>query len=801
MICGRCGHKTAENSTYCPTCRWTLFVDAPEGTRHALDFSVEIPRSSGLLSRRKQEGHRYRLERDLRALLDPRVEQLEESLEDNNENFEAQRALGITTMLEDHFQRANAHFERAFQLNPNDYETTVNYAIVLAQRGQILPSLEMLQKARQKWPDSPLLLFNLALVALRARRANDVLEAIDAIEALWHHNAEIAQEYHDEAQTIRGLALLLQNKATEAKIALEAAASHTVTMQKSGPTAAHSIGQSTPGEQSDAQNAEVEEIVPALPLIDDDNPDDIEVVDGVSAYDTDDGTRMLEGKSASADLLNHLAMADAAVGKADVAIARLSAALRLDPSHTRVLNNLGVLAYEQGYLELALKYLDAARQIEEFIEQPDPVTSNHLGVVLSAMGRLDEGMMRFQRAGSHERAEFEVYYNLGRAYIEHGKPEAGVEHLRHAFQLNPHSPDVHVVLGAAYLLRGKSELLPEALKHLKRALQINAQHRVAFADLSLALLESNNLEGAVKVISQALKVHPKSPETLFILGELVMDRGDEQHWISAATQFGTALESRPDLVAALYNAALCQYLMGFRDTASQQLQIVTDRDPSFAPAYFLMGIGHAQAKRYDDALTAWHRGLKYEPNNIDIHCNIGFVHYIKSRWTESIKFFMNAHRLEPENADVLSACGLSFARANRFDSAIESFRRSLAIQPRSPVTHSNIGLAYYLHGEVEKAIEHWRLVAQLDSSYARRKEEETQRSFDDSMVAMRPLNWRSRIIKLAPTLPRPHTRLVPGYSAQNFRPAISDPMLQQAAALRSQLNEANRYLGWMNVKT
>ena len=279
-----------------------------------------------------------------------------------------------------------------------------------------------------------------------------------------------------------------------------------------------------------------------------------------------------------------------------------------------------------------------------------------------------------------------------------------------------------------------------------------------------------------------------------------MNLGDEQHWIQASTQFGTALEVRPDLVAALYNAALCQYLLGFRDTAAQQLQIVTDRDPSFAPAYFLIGIGHATAKRYKDALTAWHNGLKYEPNNVDLHCNIGFVHYINSHWEDAIKHFMAAHRLEPLNSDVLSASGLCFARAGRFDSAIESFRRSLEIESRSPVTHSNLGLAYYLHGEVEKAIEQWRLVAQLDSGYARRKEEEEQRSFDDSLVAMRPLNWRARVIKLAPTLPRPHTRLIPGYNARNFRPSISEPALQNAMELRCRLDEATRVLSWMNTK-
>lgn len=786
MICGRCGSRTAENSNYCPTCRWTLYVDAPEGGAHGLSMAEEMPRPGGMLARRKQESLQAKLEKQFRAIIDPLQEQLEENLEKTTGSFELQRAMGLVTYLDGHLERANAHLQRAYELNPNDYETAVNYAIVLAERGQALPALEILGKAHQKWPDKVLLLYNIALIALQARRAQAALDAVAAIEKLWYEDTQIAEEFHDDAQTIRGLAYLLQDKAGEAKFALEAAATHTVTLQRNG---------------ADGAEGETVKAAVAKPQLAEDDPDAVEFVAGHDIYRDDSlDIRQLEGKDASADLLNNLAMAEAGLGLADAAVSRLYAALRMDPSHTRVLNNLGVLAYEQGQLPLAFKFLDTARQIEEFTESPDPVTSNHLGVVLSAMGRLDEGMMRFQRAGSHDRAEFEVYYNLGRAYIEHGKPEAGVEHLRHAFQLNPNAPDVHVVLGAAYLLRGKEELLPEAMKHLKRALQINSRHRVAFADLALALIDSDKRDDAAKVIVQALKVNPKSAESLFLLALLIMERGDEQHWANASGQFGSALDTRPDLTAALYNASLCQYLMGFRDTAAQQLQIVTERDASFAPAYYLMGVGHAAGKRYKDALTSWLHALKFEPNNVDLHCNIAYIHYLEKRWEEAIKFYMTAHRLEPLNADVLSAMGLCFARAERFDSAIESFRRSLQIQPRSPATHSNIGLSYYLDKQVEKAIEHWRMVAQLDANYARKKDEEEQRTFDDSMITMRPLNWRARIIKMAPTLPRPQTRLVPGYGIRNLRPIFSNPQLQTAFELRKKLDEANRYLGWLNVK-
>jgi hypothetical protein len=59
-------------------------------------------------------------------------------------------------------------------------------------------------------------------------------------------------------------------------------------------------------------------------------------------------------------------------------------------------------------------------------------------------------------------------------------------------------------------------------------------------------------------------------------------------------------------------------------------------------------------------------------------------------------------------------------------------------------------------------MEHWRTVSRLDSKYAASREEEQQRSFDDSVVQLRPIDWRSRVVKMAPVLPKPQTRLLPG---------------------------------------
>jgi Flp pilus assembly protein TadD len=113
-------------------------ADSPGGA--FIDF--ELPEgSSGFMARRRQEGARDHAERSYRANLERRLDALEKRLESEPENPEVHRAMGLMAMLEGHNERANALFERAYALNRDDFETHVNYAIVLARRGQLQPAL------------------------------------------------------------------------------------------------------------------------------------------------------------------------------------------------------------------------------------------------------------------------------------------------------------------------------------------------------------------------------------------------------------------------------------------------------------------------------------------------------------------------------------------------------------------------------------------------------------------------------------------------------------------------------------
>ena len=771
MICGRCGRPTAENSTFCPQDRWAIFVDRPEVTEAGALFGFELPGGSGFMTRRHQESTSAHLQRSYEDNLQKRNDALEKRLEAEPNNFEVLRALGLIAYLENQLARASALLERAHKAAPDDLESAVNYAIVSARRGQLQPALAVLHGARQKHPESPLVWLNLALVALQAHRPPRVFEAGDALEQLWRRDPDIASEFHDDAVTARGLAFLLEHKPRDAWEQLNAAARHAVNIKPETNT-----------DESDDELS-VEREVPS------DEADEV----------------VMEGKGAQASALNNLAIAEAEMGDFPRAQARLRAALRLEPGNSAILNNIAVLAYRGGNLNAAFHALETAHDIEEFIEKSDPITNNHLGVVLSAMGRMEESLNSFQRAGAVEHAEFEVFYNLGRAFIEHGRSDMGVPYLRQAFGIEPNNPDVHTVLGAAYLFSGRTNLYAEALKHLKRAVQIDSHHRSGAADLILALLDINNRDAARSLLNQALKIFPRDAEPNFLAGIIILNsmegaENPEAFWANAAQRFEAARAARPETVSALYNSALCQFMMGFRDSASKLLEAAIARDPSLGPAYFLIGLGHAMAKRDKEALAAWKIAAQLEPHNVDVHANTAALLYRAGDFKGSCDAYLRAHRLEPGDPVILAALGVAFARQRMFPQAITALEQSIVINPHSPIAHSNIGLAYYLFNAIERALEHWRIVSQLDRSYADAREEEQQRSFDDSIIQLRPLEWKNRVVGMAPVLPRPRTRLTPAQGVDPFRLALTDPKLGAIVEQKRKLEAARRLLGWMNLK-
>ena len=187
----------------------------------------------------------------------------------------------------------------------------------------------------------------------------------------------------------------------------------------------------------------------------------------------------------------------------------------------------------------------------------------------------------------------------------------------------------------------------------------------------------------------------------------------------------------------------------------------------------------------------------YEPANVDVLANMGFIYFQRENFRRPLNIICRPIN-SSDHAGLLAALGLSFARGGHLAQAITAFQQSLNSIPRTDhALEFRPGLL--LFKKLDQAMEQWRIVSQLDSGYASRREEEQYRVYDNSLVEILP-RLEKRTILMSPPLPRPHTRLLPGYNARTYRPIINDAELQKVAAMKTELNFQARSIASMSAK-
>lgn len=191
-------------------------------------------------------------------------------------------------------------------------------------------------------------------------------------------------------------------------------------------------------------------------------------------------------------------------------------ALRINPDLPLAHNARGYGLFVEGKL-------DDAR--EEFLKalasDPNLATAwSNLGQTCAALGRYDEGLRAFREAIRLRPDQFRYRIRLGTFFDHFGEYKSAQEAYRKAIDLNPNSwmawnnlgasqmrggkfgealpnllrsgeikdmADVHSNLGTAYYYLGK---LPEALQHYRRAVELDPDRALYWANLGDALRES-----------------------------------------------------------------------------------------------------------------------------------------------------------------------------------------------------------------------------------------------------------------------------------------------------------------------
>jgi tetratricopeptide (TPR) repeat protein len=109
--------------------------------------------------------------------------------------------------------------------------------------------------------------------------------------------------------------------------------------------------------------------------------------------------------------------------------------------------------------------------------------------------------------------------------------------------------------------------------------------------------------------------------------------------------------------------------------------------------------------RWEEAIRALNTALQLDPNQAEIHANLGMAHYFKGDSASAIPEFQTAIRLDKERIDAAHGLGLALYDRGDFAGAVSAFRSS---SQQNPAAYYNLGNSLEQQGNRAEALEAYR---------------------------------------------------------------------------------------------
>ena len=209
-------------------------------------------------------------------------------------------------------------------------------------------------------------------------------------------------------------------------------------------------------------------------------------------------------------------------------------------------------------------------------------------------------------------------YIKGRCDLFKATPEAWAnakQHLERAIALDPEFALGHAALGEFYWYLGYIGLVPPreahsaGMVHAQRAIELDATRAETHALLAQFHKSVDyNWPEVHREMTLALELNPNSPVVRMhhAVGWLMPQGCLEE----SVKELERALEFDPLSFEVRFWLGIMLGLSGCHERAIDECRKITDLDPAYLPAYFVMAVGYRYRKMFEEALAAQRRAVE-----------------------------------------------------------------------------------------------------------------------------------------------------------------------------------------------
>jgi tetratricopeptide (TPR) repeat protein len=226
----------------------------------------------------------------------------------------------------------------------------------------------------------------------------------------------------------------------------------------------------------------------------------------------------------------------------------------------------------------------------------------------------------------------------------------------------------------------QKQQLQQAKLHYTQSLFINPLSKDAYAALGSLFLTNveENLEPAIKLFEQAVKVFPNEKDFYNNLGFLYIKSGQEH---KALECYQKALQIDPNFEYARRNYTILAKKLGVKDDI---ISVYNDLMQQI--------IKDVEQKKFDDAEQKCYKILNVFPNDITTKFYLANIYFSKDKLDKAVKIYQQLLEIQPDNLNVRYNLAVALMKQKNFYEAEQHLNYILSKQPDNKLVKEQLNI-------------------------------------------------------------------------------------------------------------
>jgi tetratricopeptide (TPR) repeat protein len=255
-----------------------------------------------------------------------------------------------------------------------------------------------------------------------------------------------------------------------------------------------------------------------------------------------------------------------------------------------------------------------------------------LGNLLAQQERLHETIELYQQALNFHAENPEVYRQLGTAQKQQGDENGAIASYRQSLRLKPDSPP-WVYFSLCTLLT-QQEQWQEAVALYQQALQFHPDNADVYRQLATAQKQQGDEAGAIGNYRRTIELNPDSPAWVFFtLAQLLSSQNQIEEAIHL---YEEAIRVEPENPEGYRLLGVVQDMAGQTEKAIASYRQAIDMQPE-GPiwVYYTLGQSLTVQEQLDDAIAVYEKAAQVYPNDSEVYRQMANVQKKRVMLTES----------------------------------------------------------------------------------------------------------------------------------------------------------------------